>query len=291
MSKKKSRILDFKEANRTRQIEYYLDDLEASVREGDYVSLDEVVELLVAKMTWSIPRIILRLQKYLVLGEERFVNAYRDVLVQIGRPALSDLKNAAARQPNWAIYPDIAAEIFISEMIDNYFAWREHHIKEDAYHVYQSALVEELVRLGTPVVPQLVRNLMNVNIREYIILALGKIGDKRATAILTTFLREIQLFSYKQHKSLARQVVRALGEIGDRRAVRPLAEFLGTDSLVGKEEAARAIEKILGQNFGKFDSFGTNKRSWRTYQRRILEYLTAENAAAPPMKLIRGTLS
>jgi hypothetical protein len=232
-----------------------------------------------------------RLQKYLVLGDERFVNAYRDVLVQIGRPALVQLADASVRHPTWNIFPDIMAEIFVSEMIDNYFAWREHQIKEDVYHLYQSGLVDELVRLGPAVVPQLMRNLMNVNIREYIILALGRIGDKRATVILITFLREIQLFSYKQYKSLARQVVRALAEIGDRRAVRPLTDFLGSDSLVGKEEAARAIEKILGRSFGKYDSFGTNKRSWRSYQRRILDYLAQEHTGPTRMSLVRGDLS
>ncbi len=290
MKKKTTRILDFREANRTRQIDYYLDDLEVSVREGDFVSLDEVIERLLERMTWAIPRIMARMQKYLVLGDDRFINAYRDVLVQIGRPSLPELRKAAARHPGWMIFPDIIAEIFVSEMIDNYFAWREHHIKEDVYHLYQSGLVDELVRLGTPVVPQLIRNLMNVNIREYIILALGRIGDKRATVILATFLREIQLFSAKQYRSLAKQVVRALGDIGDRRAVRPLVDFLGSDSLVGKEEAARAIEKILGRNFGKFDSFGTNKRSWRTYQRRILDFLASENAGTPHMQLFRGEL-
>ena len=291
MSTQKTRILDFRQANLIRQIDDFLDDLEASVQEGDYVSLDEAIERLMEQSQRAIPRMMSRLQKYLVLADDRFINAYRDVLVQIGRPALTPLQNAAKRYPNWTIFPDIIAEIYVSEMIDHYFSWRENRINEDEYHRCQLELVEELVRLGTSVVPQLMRNLMNTNIRGYVILALVKIGDKRATPILISFLQEIQLFSYKQYKSLARQVTHALGEIGDLRAIRPLIHFLGSDSLTGKEEAARAIEKILGCSFGKYDSFGTNKRSWRAYQRRVLDYLENERMKPVQMTLVRGDLS
>ncbi|GBD94066.1 hypothetical protein BMS3Abin05_01662 [bacterium BMS3Abin05] len=288
---KSSKIYDFKDVRRANEIENLLDNLEIFVREGDYVGLDETIASLTTQSAWSIPRLVFRLQKYLILWDKQLINAYRDVLVQIGISAVPELKASFKKKHVRHIFYEIASEIYVSEMIDNYFAWRDHELSENAYTVRQYRLVDEIVQLGSPVVPQVIRNLMNVNIREYLIVALGKIGNKRATMVLAAFLRETQPVGFERVRPLVQKLVRALGSIGDRRAVRPLLDFLGSDFMVGKADAAEAIEKILGKNFGKYQSFGNNKRSWRSYQLRVLDYLQNRNSAAPQMKLVKGNFS
>jgi len=287
---KTPKIYDFKDVRRINEIENLLDTLEAFVHEGDYVGLDTVIVGLMAKSTWSVPRILFRLQKYFILGDDQMINAYRDVLVQIGASAIPEIKAFYKKNSGKNIFIEIASEIYISEMIDNYFAWRDHYLAEDSYYLRQYRLVDKLVQLGEPVVPQIVRNLMNVNIREYLIVALGKIGDRRATMVLTAFLRETQPIGFERIQPLMQKLIRALGEIGDRRAVRPLLRFLESDSASNKADIAEAIEKILGKSFGNYTSFGKNKRSWFAYQRRVLDYLKAQEPGASPMQLIRGNL-
>ncbi len=288
---KTPKIYNFKDVRRINEIENLLDDLEAFVREGDYVGLDAVITSLMSKSTWSVPRILFRLQKYFVLGDDQMINAYRDVLVQIGTPAIPELKAFHKKNGGRNIFLEIASEIYISEMIDNYFAWRDHYLAEDSYYIRQYRLVDQIVQLGTAVVPQVVRNLMNVNIREYLIVALGKIGDRRATMVLTAFLRESQPIGFERTQRIVQKLVRALGDIGDRRAVRPLLHFLESDSASGKADVAEAIEKILGANFGNYHSFGKNKRSWHAYQNRVMNYLKSQESGAYPMQLVRGNLS
>ncbi len=288
--RKTPKIYNFKDIRRINEIENLLSDLEVFVREGDYVGLDKVITSLISKSAWSVPRILFRLQKYFVLGDNQMINAYRDVLVQIGAPAIPGLKAFYKKNLGRNIFLEVASEIYISEMIDNYFAWRDHYLPEDSYYLRQYRLVDQIVQLGAPVVPQVVRNLMNVNIREYLIVALGKIGDRRATMVLTTFLRETQPVGFERIQPIVQKLVRALGDIGDRRAVRSLLRFLESDSSIGKTDAAEAIEKILETSFGNYRSFGKNKRSWHAYQRRVMNYLKSQESGAYPMQLVRGNL-
>lgn len=290
MLKKTTKIYDFEDIRRIKEIENLLNDLEAFVREGDYVGLDTVIVSLISKSTWSVARILLRLQKYFVLGNDQMINAYRDVLVQIGPRAIPELKAFYKKNRGKDIFLEVASEIYISEMIDNYFSWQDHYLSEDSYYLHQYRLVDRIVQLGAPVVPQVVRNLMNVNIREYLIVALGRIGDRRATMVLTALLSEAHPIGFERIQPIIQKLVRALGNIGDRRAVRPLLHFLGSDSFIGKTDAAEAIEKILNASFGNYQSFGKNKRSWHAYQRRVMNYLKSQESGAYPMQLVRGNL-
>lgn len=289
--RKMPKIYDFKDIRRINEIENLLDDLEAFVREGDYIGLDNVIMSLMSKSAWSVDHLLSRLQKYYILGDDQMINAYRDVLVQIGSAAIPELIAFYKKSLNKKIFIEIASEIYISEMIDNYFAWRDHDLTEDSYYMRQYRLVDKIVQLGSPIVPQLVRNLMNVNIREYLIIALGKIGDRRATRVLTAFLRESQSIGFERVQPFTQKLLHALGEIGDQRAVRPMLRFLESDSVVEKSDVAEAIEKILRTNFGDYKSFGKNKRSWQAYQRRVIDYLKSQEPGSRQMQLVHGNLS
>jgi HEAT repeat protein len=67
--------------------------------------------------------------------------------------------------------------------------------------------------------------------------ALGKLGDKRATALLIGFLRD-------EDAQIRRQAAVSLGVLGDKQSVQPLTSALQDESEIVRAEAASALGKL-----------------------------------------------
>ncbi len=101
----------------------------------------------------------------------------------------------------------------------------------------RSQVVEALVRHGSGVVALLIEQLRaeDLETRQAAAVALGRIGDRRATQALVGVLRDAEL---------AVPVAGALARIGDRTAFEPLLELLGTPDAATRQAAVAALNSI-----------------------------------------------
>ncbi len=123
-------------------------------------------------------------------------------------------------------------------------------VQEDAIRALQKITGQNLMKCqrGKPAIEPLINAIRdkgeNLRIRSEATKALGKIKDTCAVEPLIAFLENQDMFF-----TLREDIVEALGEIKDSRAIRPLISAL--NGLFTKDEAAEALRKITGMNFGK----------------------------------------
>jgi len=271
-SERQPRILDFKSYLLEKKVRELLEELRAYVYFGDIIHINQITAELIRLRQVSLPLIIQSLKKHALLEDWRIVEVLKEILMQVGAPALSVLREHL-NHDDQGVVAETLAELFVGELVDNYFSYRAHEIDEPDYHARQMALVREIAQIGKPLVPRLIRGLLNANIREYLVIALGEIGDRRATPILAALLRKQLPSRSNTERPIYQWVARALGEIGDERAVGALVEFLGREVSSGKIEAAEALEKILGRRFGNYRRYGNDLQRWRRYQKKVVQFL------------------
>lgn len=99
-------------------------------------------------------------------------------------------------------------------------------------------IVEALVRHGSETVDLLVSQLTaeDFEVRRSAVVALGRVGDSRATPALVDMLGA---------ESLAIDVANALGEIGDPRAVDGLLKLLGNEDASIRQAAVAALNSVI----------------------------------------------
>jgi HEAT repeat protein len=176
-------------------------------------------------------------------------------LIQIGKPAVEFLI-AALKDENWHI------QIYAAEILGNTRDTRAVEpliaVLKDENWLVQEYAIRALRKItgeigiklerGAPAVETLIAALEDkdedLGIRSEAAKALGKIKNASAVEPLIAILND-QNMSF----SLREDIVEALGEIKDKRAVNPLIAAL--KDFFTKDEAAEALKKITGMNFGK----------------------------------------
>lgn len=101
----------------------------------------------------------------------------------------------------------------------------------------QDEIIEALVRHGSSIVELLMAQLTaeDLEVRRSAVVALGRIGESRATPALVNALND---------KSLAIDAANALGAIGDARAVDGLLGLIGSDDASVRQAAVSALNSL-----------------------------------------------
>lgn len=123
----------------------------------------------------------------------------------------------------------VGTGVALALFVGGWFAWtplrawyQVRQLRRDADTKDRSAVVEDLVRTGTPAVPALVSALKDgdASAREHAALALGEIEDRRVVAPLIEALKD-------PNSTVRARAAMALAKIRDPRAVPSLVRLLG----------------------------------------------------------------
>jgi len=116
---------------------------------------------------------------------------------------------------------------------------------------------------ATPHLIEVLEGTASPTFQESVIEALAAIGDPRATAPI------LRLLADSFDRQVRERAAEALGQIGDAAAIGPLIEAVRTDAKPVRRQAAEALWRITGQDYG------TNGDRW-------LEWWQASRQEDPP---------